>query len=600
MKAPRRRTAINEYVVRLSCKYGDPLLHNITDPVGELVFILLSEKTDESKYLTVFKELSARYPRWQTLLKARAKDIEKTVRGAGMGKRRADLIKRLLRAIVDEFGSLDLSSLVNYQPAEAERVLTSLPGVGPKAARCVLMYCFDMPVLPVDIHTYRLAVRLGVIPRTVSYAASHNVLQKIIPRPLRRRFHVNAVAHGRARCFARNPICKGCPVRRYCSHPKSVKPVPITVRPKPIAIDLFAGAGGLSVGFSKAGWRVVQAVECDPHAAETYRYNHPNVDVLEADIRNVDPRECLKRLGLRPGDVTAVIGGPPCQGFSTSNRRTRNSANPNNGLYKEFFRFVRVIEPVWFVLENVSGMTGFNGGVVLDEIASICGRLGYESVWAVLNAAEYGVPQIRRRVFVVGKRLGVPFKFPSATHGPGLEKKVTVGWAIGDLPVLGNGASTDRLMYRRNGGQLTAYQRYMRADNGDNGLVQGNLVSRNNATVIKRYGYIAPGENWEAIPRRLMTNYKNPSLCHTGIYHRLEWGKLSKVIGNFRKNMLIHPRQDRGLSVREAARLQSFPDSYVFLGSIGFQQQQVADAVPPLLAEVVAQAVLQANKNRAD
>jgi DNA (cytosine-5)-methyltransferase 1 len=588
------RTPTQKATALISEEYGDPLLHNIADPVGELIFILLSEKTDESKYLPVFEELRARYPRWGGLLKARTKDVERIVKAAGMGKRRADLIKRLLRAIVDESGDLDLSSLAAYGPAEAEKALTRLPGVGPKAARCVLMYCFDMPVLPVDIHTYRLAVRLGIIPRTVSYAASHDVLQERIPEALRRRFHVNAVAHGRARCFARNPVCKGCPVRRYCLHIKSVKPLPITVRPKPVAIDLFAGAGGLSLGFSKAGFQIAQAIERDPHAAKTYRRNHPDVDVLEADIGSVDPRACLKRLGLRPGDVSAVIGGPPCQGFSTSNRRTRNSANPKNGLYEEFFRFVRLIEPAWFVLENVSGMKEFEGGYVINEIDATCERMGYRSTWTVLNAVEYGVPQIRRRIFVVGNRLGVPFEFPPPTHGPGLEKPITVGRAISDLPVLGNGASTDYLRYRRSGCQLTVYQRTMQSDNGANGQVQGNLVSLNNALVLKRYRYIGPGENWEAIPRRLIKNYQNPSLCHTGIYHRLEWARPAKVIGNFRKNMLIHPRRDRGLSVREAARLQSFPDSYVFLGSIGFQQQQVADAVPPLLAEAVAGSVLRA------
>jgi DNA (cytosine-5)-methyltransferase 1 len=124
-----------------------------------------------------------------------------------------------------------------------------------------------------------------------------------------------------------------------------------------------------------------------------------------------------------------------------------------------------------------------------------------------------------------------------------------------------------------------------------NGTVQGNLVSRNNSKIVSRYRYIGPGQNWESIPKPLLDNYKDFSRCHTGIYHRLEWNRPAKVIGNYRKNMLIHPEENRGLSVREAARLQSFPDNYVFVGSIGFQQQQVADAVPPLLAEAVANAI---------
>jgi DNA (cytosine-5)-methyltransferase 1 len=136
----------------------------------------------------------------------------------------------------------------------------------------------------------------------------------------------------------------------------------------------------------------------------------------------------------------------------------------------------------------------------------------------------------------------------------------------------------------------------MRAFMNGTGDVQGNLVTRSADVIIERYRHIGNGGNWEDIPSELMTNYQDASRCHTGIYHRLEWDTPSKVIGNFRKNMLIHPQQHRGLSVREAARLQSFPDHYEFLNSIGFQQQQVADAVPPLLAEAVAESILQVDR----
>lgn len=167
---------------------------------------------------------------------------------------------------------------------------------------------------------------------------------------------------------------------------------------------------------------------------------------------------------------------------------------------------------------------------------------------------------------------------------------MTVRQAISNLPQLENGASVDWLSCVRNGRHVNAYQKLMRESPSKSALVQGNLVSRNADKIIRRYRHIGPGQNWEAIPRKLMDNYHDTSLCHTGIYHRLEWERPAKVIGNFRKNMLIHPSQNRGLSIREAARLQSFPDSYIFLGSIGLQQQ-VADAVPRLLAEVLARAV---------
>jgi DNA (cytosine-5)-methyltransferase 1 len=163
-------------------------------------------------------------------------------------------------------------------------------------------------------------------------------------------------------------------------------------------------------------------------------------------------------------------------------------------------------------------------------------------------------------------------------------KKVTVREAIDDLPILINGNSIDELEYPASS-KLSTYQKKMRAKRKKN--IFNNLVTKNNSLVIKRYSKIPPGGNWKNIPPELMQNYKNINNCHSGIYHRLTWDKPSIVISNYRKNMLIHPDQNRGLSVREAARIQSFPDKYIFYGPLESQQQQVANAVPPLLAEKI-------------
>ncbi len=581
----------------LADEYGSPFLNNKTDPLDEIVFILLSEKTDEAKYIKAFDTLKSRFPEWSQVLAAPSVEIERAIAVAGMGRRRSLLLKRLLRAVVENFGSLDLSKLASMPAEAAEQELMRLPGVGRKTARCVLLYCFNFPVLPVDIHTYRLAIRLGILSRRISYEESHTILPRLISPALRHDFHVNAVAHGRARCFAQKPKCGECPLRRLCSHPNAVRPLPIGVRPRPIAIDLFAGAGGMSLGFERAGFHVVQAVEQDARAAATYRHNNPEVDLIEDDIRNVDPAECLRRLGLRPGDATALIGGVPCQGFSESNRRTRTSTNKQNHLYREFIKFLAATRPAWFVIENVAGLRTLEKGVILKRIIKKCRSLGYEVDWQELNAADIGVPQIRRRIFIIGNRVGAPITFPDATHGSCRKPHATVRQAISDLPRLKNGAATDRKPYDRCH-RLSGYQRAMRSSMNGTKTVQGNFVSRSAEIIIQRYRHIGKGKNWEAIPEELMQNYEDASRCHTGIYHRLEWDKPSKVIGNFRKNMLIHPQQHRGLSVREAARLQSFPDDYEFLDSIGFQQQQVADAVPPLLAEAVARCIALAERVR--
>ena len=362
------------------------------------------------------------------------------------------------------------------------------------------------------------------------------------------------------------------------------RPVRHTLKPQHPVIDLFAGAGGLSQGFRDAGFTVVQALDRDHNAMATYAANHPATDPICADIRELDPATCLRRIALRPGEIAAVIGGPPCQGFSESNRRTRVLANPRNHLYRDFIRFVKYIQPFWIVLENVGGLKTFERGLIADAITASIRRAGYSVEWMVLNAAQFGVPQVRRRVFMVASRCSLRISSMLEVQ----TQQVTVREAISDLPQLGNGASTDLLPYAAD--PQSRYQKAMRDVNVT--LVSGNLVTQNADYVLARYEYIPQGSNWTAIPRRLMGNYTNPRRCHTGIYHRLSWNRPSKVIGNFRKNMLIHPSDNRGLSIREAARLQGFPDAYCFHGSIGFRQQQVADAVPPILARALATAVL--------
>lgn len=345
-----------------------------------------------------------------------------------------------------------------------------------------------------------------------------------------------------------------------------------------IGIDLFAGAGGMSLGAVQAGIEVRLAVEADCHAAATYAANFPLVTVVTADLRRIIGIALGKRRG-----ATILFGGPPCQGFSTSNQRTRTARNRQNWLFREFLRIAKVWEPDWVVFENVKGVLETNGGVFFRRTLTSLESLGYTVTHAVLDATDFGVPQRRMRVFAVGSRRGIAFEFPDPT----VSKPVTVKEAIGDLPKLRNGDSFDWLPYRR--APLSAYGRGMR---GSRKGCSCHHVTSSAPPILDRYRHVPRGGNWEDIPAALMENYKDRSRCHTGIYHRLREDTPSIVIGNYRKNMLIHPTQDRGLSVREAARIQSFPDGFRFLGSIGFQQQQVGNAVPPLLAKAVFRAIL--------
>ncbi len=340
------------------------------------------------------------------------------------------------------------------------------------------------------------------------------------------------------------------------------------------AIDLFSGAGGLSLGAQNAGLAIVVAVEQDKAASLTFKKNHLDTTVINEDIRNIDTQQ----FELKP---FIVFGGPPCQGFSTSNTQTRNLKNKNNFLFEEFVRFVRKLSPEWFLFENVEGIVSFNKGATLKHIKRCFSELGYAISSKVLCAADYGVPQNRNRFIMVGNKSGICFEFPKAQ-----KKKITVAEAISDLPDLKNGQQLETGNYK-NGG--STYAKKMRK--GSKKPLQ-NYVSKNEDYVIERYSYIEQGQNWQAIPEHLMLNYKNRKNCHSGIYKRLDPNKPSVVISNYRKNMLIHPFQNRGLSVREAARLQSFPDTFVFEGSIMKIQQQIGNAVPPLMAEAIFKKIL--------
>jgi DNA (cytosine-5)-methyltransferase 1 len=348
-----------------------------------------------------------------------------------------------------------------------------------------------------------------------------------------------------------------------------------------VAVDLFAGAGGLSLGAASAGIRVALAVEVDPRAARTYALNHPGTAVINRDVRALADADFRSLATSR--DLRILFGGPPCSGFSTSNRRNRNSENPKNHLYREFFRVAKLWSPDWIVFENVRGLVETAKGFFLDRILLSLRRLRYSYTWSVLDAASFGVPQHRRRVFVVARRDRAVPLLPTAeaTTTP------TVWDAIGDLPRLANGAAHSMMSYRSVAPSPYAIRLRHRLSSCD-----GHIVTANNPEILKRFAHVKPGSNWEDIPRELMSNYSDPSRCHTGLYHRLHSRQPSIVIGNFRKNMLIHPTQNRGLSIREAARLQSFPDAYTFSGSIGFQQQQVGNAVPPLLAQAVFACIL--------
>ncbi len=344
------------------------------------------------------------------------------------------------------------------------------------------------------------------------------------------------------------------------------------------AVDIFSGAGGLSIGAEMAGIKTVLAVEYDEHAANSFKTNHKSTKVLNKDIRTVEPLKYTKKYPF------ILMGGPPCQGFSVANTKTRNLDNPNNWMFKEYHRFLKDLEPEWFLFENVEGFKSFDKGNFASNIEEEFRQLGYTTNSAVLTASDFGVPQKRNRFFIVGNKNGIKFDFNLLRKKP----IVTVGEALSDLPKeLQNGEHREICSYTKK-----ADSPYLKIMRKMAKAPTQNLVSRNKEYVIERYSHIRPGKNWKDIPSKLMKNYSNTKNMHSGIYKRLDPSQPSVVIANYRKSMLIHPQEHRGLSLREAARLQSFPDHIQFEGPLSYKQQQIGNAVPPLLAKAIFNRIL--------
>ncbi len=347
-----------------------------------------------------------------------------------------------------------------------------------------------------------------------------------------------------------------------------------------IGIEIFAGAGGMAQGAKEAGIDIKIAIENDPFAAQTYIRNHKSSTVVIDDIENIQHFDFE-----RGNEEVILFGGPPCQGYSNSNRKTRNKINPKNWLFKEFIRSIELIKPDWIVIENVPGLKKMDKGYFLKEICDDLHRLSYTPNFRILNAKDFGVPQNRERLFIIASKNGVAFDFPVGDY---VDKPVTVSEAITDLPKLESGSMLAKLKYKK-----AAESDYAKKMRQGKKVVSQNFVTRNSDVVLNRYAHIEQGNNWKDIPHELMGNYKDFTRCHSGIYRRLDETKPSVIIANYRKSMLIHPTENRGLSVREAARLQSFPDDYEFVGSLDQIQQQVGNAVPPLLAKEVFDKILE-------
>ena len=327
-------------------------------------------------------------------------------------------------------------------------------------------------------------------------------------------------------------------------------------------IDLFAGAGGMTLGFHRAGFRSAFAVEIEPSAAKTYAANFGSAYVFSGPVEEVD--EFPK--------AEVIIGGPPCQGFSPLGRdRDDHSRAALNSLWREYVRAVRQVRPSVFVVENVPEfLKSAQFQTFLEAFRKDRALREYEIDIAVLNAADCGVPQRRRRGFVIGSRIGAP-RWPGKTHGPEARSGrpyATVGDAIGDLPL----EPTGKNLHIGRNPKPTSIERYKAVPEGGNRFD----LAKNR-------------------PDLLPACWRNKASGTTDVFGRLWWDRPAFTIRTefFKpeKGRYLHPQAHRPITHREAARLQTFPDDFVFEGSKIEIAKQIGNAVPPRLAEAVARAV---------
>lgn len=382
-------------------------------------------------------------------------------------------------------------------------------------------------------------------------------------------------------------------------------------------IDLFAGAGGLSEGLSEAGFHCLFANEIMPTYAYTFKQNHSNAQVTTADIRTLDAEKIMFELGLKHGELDLIAGGPPCQGFSI-NAPKRSKQDERNHLFKEFLRFVRTFAPKFVLIENVPGLVSFEHGETLDAILSSLSDLGYGADVRILGAAYYGVPQMRWRTIIVGSRgTELPSEvFPLPMFHAPIKPNFTTTWAgkqlvqlptqelqakftsvreaIGDLPILENGQKGEEVKEY----QCEPFSDYQVRSRIGSAGVYNHQAPKLSPINIERLKHIKPGGNWTDIPVELLPKgmTKANKGDHTKRYGRVTADGLASTIltkCDPHWGAYFHYDQLRSFTVREAARIQSFPDHFIFYGSMAEQYAQVGNAVPPLLAKAVGTSIMQ-------
>lgn len=378
------------------------------------------------------------------------------------------------------------------------------------------------------------------------------------------------------------------------------------------SVDFFSGAGGLSCGLRMAGFESLLGSDIHPTYAATFANNHLGTKVITRDIRELSAQDILELTGLKSGELDLIAGGPPCQGFSV-NAPVRSLDDQRNHLFKDYLRIAEILKPKAILIENVPGLVSLGKGTVVEAIYRELKRMGYTVEHRILFAGHYGVPQMRFRMIFIALRDGGKIEFPEPTHNAQavanfsgakelclkihplfsqqLEKQATVWDAISDLPQLKAGEALNDVEYSTP--PQSTLQELLREGSKK---IYNHACAKLGAVNFERLKHIPQGGSWRDIPHELLPAglQRARRSDHTKRYGRLHPDAMCSTIltkcdphwGSF-----FHPTQDRAISVREAARIQTFPDRYIFSGSLTEQFEQVGNAVPPLMAKAIGETI---------
>ena len=344
-------------------------------------------------------------------------------------------------------------------------------------------------------------------------------------------------------------------------------------------VDLFCGAGGFSLGLKDTNrFNSILANDIDMDMCEAYSLNFPETKILSKSISDLDFFSIKEN-----NNIDVVVGGPPCQAYSLSGKRLKN--DPRANLFLEYFKAIKVIRPNIFVYENVKGLFSYKKGTIFYQLREIFEKIGYALSINLVNALNYGVPQSRERIFIIGYKKGLNYSFPKSSHAKKtIRKPVTISDAISDLPKIKNNENSAKYLSK----PKTNYQKLMRKNAPDN--LMDHKSSKHSENLVTIMSYLPEGGLKKDLPFEI-----RPKSGYANSYGRLWWNKpattITRNFGTPSSARCIHPKIDRALTTREGARLQSFPDRYQFFGSRAKKNLQIGNAVPPLLARAIGKSI---------